>query len=168
VALIVAGIGLSAGCIGQDLFGVAILMTMVTTLLAPPLLVRSFRNPASGLRRAEQESEEKEEVFALDFPSPDIAEFLMQRLVRAFQREEFFVNRLQMDAETYQVRKDEISFTLSCKEGQIGVSVPSDQQYIARLMIYEELLSLSDLLEASKNMKSLDVMGAELLGSLFQ
>jgi len=168
VALIVAGIGLSTKCIGQDLFGVAILMTMITTLMAPPLLVRSFRSQASGLKHAEQEIEEKEEIFTLDFPSPDIAEFLMQRLVRAFQREEFFVNRLQMEAETYQVRKDDLSFTLSRTGGQISVSVPADQQYVARLMIYEELLSLSDLLEASKNMKSLDVMGAELIGSLFQ
>lgn len=168
VALIVAGIGLSTKCIGQDLFGVAILMTMVTTLLAPPLLVRSFRSQSSGLRQAEQEAEEKEEIFFLDFPSPDITEFLMQRLVRAFQREEFFVNRLQMETETYQIRKDEISFTLSREGGKIIVSVPAEQRYVARLMIYEELLSLSDLLEASKNMKNLNVMGAELIGSLFQ
>jgi Kef-type K+ transport system membrane component KefB len=168
VALIVAGIGLSTHCIEQDLFGVAILMTMLTTLLAPPLLVRSFRNQTSGLRHNVQEAAEKEVIFSLDFPSPDITEFLMQRLVRAFQREEFFVNRLQMETETYQIRKDDISFTLSRNGGQIGVSVPSDQQYVARLMIYEELLSLADLLEASKNMKSLDVMGAELVGSLFQ
>jgi Kef-type K+ transport system membrane component KefB len=168
VALIVAGIGLSTKCIGQDLFGVAILMTMITTLMAPPLLVRSFRSPLSGLKHAEQESEEKEETFTIDFPSPDIAEFLMQRLVRAFRREEFFVNRLHMEMEAWQVRKDDISFTLSRRNGQISVSVPPDQQYVARLMIYEELLSLSDLLEASKNMKSLDTMGAELIGTLFQ
>jgi len=167
VALIVAGIGLSTHCIGQDLFGVAILMTMVTTLLAPPLLVRSFRNQSSGLKHTEQEIEEKEEIFTLDFPSPDIAEFLMQRLIIAFRREEFFVNRLQMEAETYQVRKDDISFTLSREDGHIHVSVPADQQYVARLMVFEELLSLSDLLEASKNMKSLDVMGSELIGNLF-
>jgi len=167
VALIVAGIGLSTHCIEQDLFGVAILMTMITTLMAPPLLVRSFRSPASGLRHDMQEEEGKEVVFSVDFLSPDIAEFLMQRLVRAFRREEFFVNRLQMETETYQVRKDDISFTLSCEGQQIGVSVPSDQQYVARLMIYEELLSLSDLLEASKNMKGLNEMGSELIGNLF-
>jgi Kef-type K+ transport system membrane component KefB len=167
VALIVAGIGLSTQCIGKDLFGVAILMTMITTLMAPPLLVRSFRG-APGLKHAEQETGGKEETFALDFPSPDIAEFLMQRLVRAFQREEFFVNRLHMESETFQVRKDDISFTLLRTGGQISVSVPADQQHVARLMIYEELLSLSDLLEASKNMKNLNDMGAELLGTLFQ
>jgi Kef-type K+ transport system membrane component KefB len=167
VALIVAGIGLSTGCISQDLFGVAILMTMITTLLAPPLLVRSFRGP-TGLRHDAHAAEEKEIVFALDFPSPDIADFLMHRLVRAFRQEEFFVNRLQMENGTYQIRKDELSFTLTCTGSRISVSVPPDQQHIARLMIYEELLSLSDLLEASKNMKSLDLMGADLIGSLFQ
>jgi hypothetical protein len=141
-------------------------MTILTTMIAPPLLVRSFLGE-SGLKDHVQAEEEKEEVFTLEFPSMDIAEFLMQRLVRAFQREEFFVNRLHMAMEAYQVRKDDISFTLMREDGHITISVPSDQQYVARLMVFEELLSLSDLLEASKNMKSLDVMGSELIGSLF-
>lgn len=51
VALIVAGVGLSAGIVGPELFGVAILMTVATTVLAPILLVPLFRNAASGLRR---------------------------------------------------------------------------------------------------------------------
>ena len=166
VALIVAGIGLSSKAIGQDIFGVSILMTMLTTMIAPPLLVRSFRG-GSGLKDHVQAAEEKEETFSLDFPSPDIAEFLMQRLRRAFLREEFFVNRLHMEMEAWQVRKDDLSFTLTRDEGQITLSVPSDQQHIARLMVFEELLSLSDLLEASKTMQGLDVMGSELIGSLF-
>jgi len=166
VALIVAGIGLSSGAIGQDIFGVSILMTLLTTMIAPPLLVRSFEG-GSGLKDSVLAAEEKEETFALEFPSPDIAEFLMQRLRRAFLREEFFVNRLHMDIEAWQVRKDDLSFTLTRREGQITISVPSDQQHIARLMIFEELLSLSDLLEASKSMQRLDVMGSELIGNLF-
>lgn len=50
VALIVAGVGLAAGVIGSDIFGVAIMMTIVTTLLAPVLLVPAFRTSASGRR----------------------------------------------------------------------------------------------------------------------
>jgi len=166
VALIVAGIGLSSKAIGQDIFGVSILMTMLTTMIAPPLLVRSFKG-GSGLKDSALAAEEKEETFALEFPSPDIAEFLMQRLRRAFLREEFFVNRLHMEIEAWQVRKDDLSFTLTRREGEITISVPSDQQHIARLMVFEELLSLSDLLEASKSMQGLDVMGSELIGNLF-
>jgi Kef-type K+ transport system membrane component KefB len=39
VALIVAGVGLAHGVIGHDMFGVSIMMTLVTTVAAPPLLV---------------------------------------------------------------------------------------------------------------------------------
>lgn len=52
VALIVAGIGLSRGVIDSDLFGVSIMMTMITTLLAPIFLVPAFNVPGSGQVKA--------------------------------------------------------------------------------------------------------------------
>ncbi len=55
VALIVAGIGLSSGAIGRDIFGVAIFMTFVTTLMAPILLVPAFNRGGSGKRRRDGE-----------------------------------------------------------------------------------------------------------------
>ncbi|MSQ09912.1 MAG: cation:proton antiporter [Dehalococcoidia bacterium] len=50
VALIVAGTGLSSGLIDRQLFGVAVLITLLTTLPAPWLLERSFggKQAASG------------------------------------------------------------------------------------------------------------------------
>ena len=53
VALIIAGIGLTQGIIAQNLFGVSIMMTVITTLLAPILLIPLFRAEGSGLRRPE-------------------------------------------------------------------------------------------------------------------
>ena len=50
VALIIAGTGLSTGIIGQELFGVSILMTLVTTLIAPILLIPLFSRGGSGRR----------------------------------------------------------------------------------------------------------------------
>ncbi len=49
VALIIAGIGLSQGIIGQDLFGVSIMMTVLTTLIAPLALVPLFSKGGSGV-----------------------------------------------------------------------------------------------------------------------
>jgi Kef-type K+ transport system membrane component KefB len=43
VALIIAGMGLARGAIDTGLFGVVIMMTVVTTFLAPVLLVPAFR-----------------------------------------------------------------------------------------------------------------------------
>jgi hypothetical protein len=70
VALIVAGIGLTSGAIGQDIFGIAILMTLVTTLLGPLLLAGSFENPASGLRKPEDAAKSESKEIVLSFPSP--------------------------------------------------------------------------------------------------
>jgi len=59
VALIIAGIGLSHGIIGQELFGVSILMTVLTTLIAPTLLVPLFRSGGSGVRKVAREEQEQ-------------------------------------------------------------------------------------------------------------
>jgi Kef-type K+ transport system membrane component KefB len=50
VALIIAGVGLAEGIIGPALFGVSIMMTIITTLLAPMFLVPAFQAGGSGLR----------------------------------------------------------------------------------------------------------------------
>ena len=50
VALIMAGIGISKGIIGADLYGVAIMMTIITTAVAPPVLALSFRDGRPGVR----------------------------------------------------------------------------------------------------------------------
>ncbi len=50
VALIIAGIGLARGVIDQDIFGVTIMMTVVTTLIAPIVLVPLFKKGGSGRR----------------------------------------------------------------------------------------------------------------------
>lgn len=52
VALIVAGIGLSRGIVQETVFGVSIMMTLLTTVLAPLLLVPAFRLGGSGRRGA--------------------------------------------------------------------------------------------------------------------
>lgn len=55
VALIIAGIGLSKGVIGGELFGVTVFMTIVTTLMAPLVLQPLFSKDRSGMRSAFQE-----------------------------------------------------------------------------------------------------------------
>ena len=50
VALIVAGVGLAAGAISPEMFGVAVMMTFVTTLLPPILLVPLFQRGGEGTR----------------------------------------------------------------------------------------------------------------------
>ena len=52
VALIMGGVAVSQGIIGTQLFSVAIIMTIITTAVAPIFLARSFRSGTSGHRGA--------------------------------------------------------------------------------------------------------------------
>ncbi len=162
VALIVAGIGLASGAINKELFGAAIMMTMLTTLAAPPLLHLSLAG-GSGVRGAEPGDEERTRNIILEFPSFDIAEFLLHHLVRAFRDEEFFVYRLPVEETSYRIRKDELSFTLTQDGCRLDLTVLADGEDIARYIVLEELLSLKDLFEASGKIRSLDTMSAEVI-----
>ena len=57
VALIMASIGITEGLINNSLFGVTIMMTLVTTIVAPIALSQLFKNEKPGTRSAEQAAE---------------------------------------------------------------------------------------------------------------
>ena len=61
VALIIAGIGLTSGVIGQDIFGVVIVMTVVTTVVAPVFLIPAFRG-GSGLKNGDDQADDNQTV----------------------------------------------------------------------------------------------------------
>ncbi len=50
MALIIAGVGIAEGLIDTAIFGGSILMTIVTTMLAPIILVSAFEKGGSGLK----------------------------------------------------------------------------------------------------------------------
>ena len=167
VALIVAGIGLTSGAINQEIFGIAILMTLITTLLGPMLLTSSFDNPAPGLRHPEDVAKAQSRVIALSFATADMAEFVLGRIVRAFRNEEFYVYRLTPEALTYHIRKDEIFFILECEGRDIQLFTTAPHETIARLMVAEELLSLRSMLHMVEENGGLDSLEHSLVAGLF-
>ncbi len=86
VALIVAGIGLSRSLIDQNLYGISILMTLLTTIIAPVLLVRAFASGASGRRRPERRAvglPSMSQLPGLSIQVPaDLGQVLLDRLVQ--------------------------------------------------------------------------------------
>ncbi len=167
VALIVAGIGLTSGAIGQDVFGIAILMTVVTTLLGPILLSASFENPAPGLRHPDDVAKSQSTTLLLSFPSPDMADFMTSRIVRAFRQEEFYVFRLTPEERTYHIRKDDIFFILECEGRDIRLSAPARYETLARLMVAEEMLTLRSMLHVAQENGALNAMEQNLVAGLF-
>lgn len=107
VALIIAGIGLSAGVLSPEIFGVSVLMTLVTTMIGPPLLVRLFHSPVSGIRRAVAAVRISPPI-VYEFPTAETADLIAQKLLTVFSREGFFSHVLDPSGRIYQLRKNEV------------------------------------------------------------
>jgi Kef-type K+ transport system membrane component KefB len=167
VALIVAGIGLTSGAIGQDVFGIAILMTLVTTLLGPMLLAGSFENPASGLRKPGDAAKAESKEIVLSFPSPDMADFMRARIVRAFRQEEFYVYRLAPATPPSPLRKDEMFFTLEGEGDTVVLRVTAQYEALARLVVVEEMLALRSMLHMAQEGVNIESMEHDLVAGLF-
>jgi Kef-type K+ transport system membrane component KefB len=120
VALIVAGIGLSRHLIQENVFGVSIMMTLITTVVAPILLVPAFAG-GSGLRRPAQRGPDLPGVaalpgFELELP-PDLGEMMLNRLLKLARNagwaaalddaaEEIYLLRSGPDAAQIHLRSD--------------------------------------------------------------
>lgn len=167
VTLIVAGIGLSAGAIGQDMFGVAIMTLLIASIIAPPILIRSF-DGGSGLRnQMSVKTEEQGCNIRLSFPTGHITEFITARILQAFRNEEFYVHEMNLDEHIYQIRKEDITITLVQKDNLIELRTSSDNRQLASLIILEEMVELKDLFEGLDKIQSPDGLCEELASCLF-
>ncbi len=145
VALIVAGIGLAAGALTPDVFGVAILMTVLTTVAAPPMLVKLFNSDRSGLRHKAEEGTQESIRFA--FPSTTITEWILGKLEEIFQREGFFVHSLEHEREIVQARRDVDVINMWPEDTDIVFSCKSGELPLVKTAVYEVLAELKGTIQ---------------------
>jgi len=167
VSLIIAGMGLSAGIIDSSLFGVAIMMTIMTTLVAPPLLIAAFHGDA-GVRNPSRRIDHDECAYSIEFPSADIAEFVHARIIKAFHREDFFVHTLHDDVSHHQIRKDDIAASIILEQSIIKLVMNDRSEHIVRFIVLEELLAMEEVFESCKHVGGMQAMGTHLLNDLYR
>ena len=149
VALIIAGIGLAWGVLGPQEFGVAIMMTVLTTLLAPILLVKLFSNPASGTVK-EVETQERS-TYIFNFPSVEITELLFGKLLTAFGHDGFFVHALDHDGQDiYQLRQHDMVIELRCSECNVFFECEKQDEHIVNSAVFEVVTDMKKMLEGLK------------------
>lgn len=167
VTLIVAGVGLSAGAIGSDIFGVAIMTLLIASVIAPPILIKSFEGGAGLRSRLAVKAEEKGCHIELNFPSVHITSFIALRIRDAFRNEEFYVHELNIEEGIYQIRKEDISITLLHKEKKIELNTAQENTHLVSLIVMEELLELKDMLQSIEKLESPEGLCTELASCLF-
>ena len=158
VALIIAGIGLSAGFLTPEIFGIGILMTLVTTVVAPPALVGLFAPQAKGVRHPKASASHSREI-AFELSSPEVAEYILAKLVNEFRVEGFFTSLLSKEENIWEVVLDEVELSIRLSGHRILVQCTKEEEAMLMTAWMEVASQVNDLAKSiSKPMRS-DTMG---------
>jgi fructose-specific phosphotransferase system IIA component len=162
VALIIAGIGIAQGILDNQLFGVIILMTLITTLAAPPLLSASLKLPGTGTRKPVKEDDSASAVW--EFSSAEIAALVTDILLKEFRADGFFVQRMNRDEGLSQARKDNMVLVITEEERKVSIVTAKDDMPLVKTAVYEVILGLSDSIQKLKDSSDPQAMKRELAG----
>jgi Kef-type K+ transport system membrane component KefB/mannitol/fructose-specific phosphotransferase system IIA component (Ntr-type) len=152
VALIVAGIGLAAGVVGKEVFGVGVLMTLATTLCAPSLLLALLKSDKQGVRNPVDDNESEPIRFTL--PADDAIDIIRTRLLDVFEDDGFFVHAIDQQAGIYQMRKNDSIVTMRNEELDVIFDCSDKDRMFVRTAILEVISDLRRL--ASQLAKPID------------
>ena len=157
VALIIAGLGLSYGYLTQEIFGIGILMTLVTTVVAPPALVGLFRPKAKGVRHP-REAKNGSRPVVFELKSETIAALVYEKLLDEFRKEGFFTSLLSKEDSIWAVAMDDMELSLSRDRNVIRVEcTPAEEAMVmtAWMEVASEMNELARLI--SKPVRREDV-----------
>jgi fructose-specific phosphotransferase system IIA component len=161
VALIIAGIGISSGVLDNSLFGVIILMTLVTTLVAPPLLSASLKLHGDGTRKPAKTNDSV--VSEWDFYSDEIADLVVDILLKDLKAEGFYVQMMNIDEGLSQARKDDISLSITESESVVTIETSIMDMPFVKTAVFEVMLQLNETIQKLKNSSAPQEMKQGLL-----
>ena len=144
VALIIAGLGLSAGYLSQEIFGIGIMMTLITTMVAPPGLVALFKSKKKGVRNPKPSTDGSR---AVEFELSDVgvAEIMMGKLLHEFRNEGFFVTCLSQADHIWDVAIDAIEISVRRDENKIRFECTPAEEAIVMTVWMEVVSQINDL-----------------------
>lgn len=158
VALIIAGIGLSAGFLTQEIFGIGIMMTLITTVVAPPALVGLFTPKAKGVRHPKASASDSRET-SFELSSPEVADYILTKLVAEFRTEGFFTSLLSKEENIWEVVMDDMEMSIRRSGNKILVQCTETEEAMLMTAWMEVASQVNDLAKSiSKPMRS-DAMG---------
>ena len=157
VSLVIAGLGLSSGYLTQEIFGIGIPMTLVTTVVAPPALVGLFAPKAKGVRHPKQAEDNAREI-CFELGSEDVARLMLERLVGEFREEGFFTTLLSREDSIWEFAMDDMEITIRRDECNICVSCTPAEEAIVMTAWMEVASAMNDLARSiSKPIRRQDV-----------
>jgi len=157
VALIIAGLGLSSGYLTQEIFGIGILMTLVTTVVAPPALVGLFAPKAKGVRHPKASMIDSRPV-TFELASVDVAKLMLSKLTQELRNEGFYICELSKVDDIWNAAMDDVEFSIQRTDAIISVSCTPAEEAMVMTAWMEVASQMNDLARSiSKPVRREDV-----------
>lgn len=163
VTLIIAGIGITAGILDEQLFGIIIMMTLLTTLVAPPILNFSLNLSGKGTRK-DSKSDNMESV-TWDFGSEEIADLVVDTLLKDLKAEDFYVQMMNIDDGLSQARKGDVALSITEEEHLVTVESTKEDIGFVKQAMYEVILELHEKIAKLRKSTNPEKMKEDLQAS---
>ena len=127
------------------------MMVLISTLFAPLLLEKTLKIRKKGTK----ETKEIEEVVAVSYnlPSHEHSEILVKYIIQYFRKEEFFVNKKELDTSIYQIRKENVFIKFFYHPVQIIFKTTKNDVVYVHTIVNEAFFKLFDIIESLKKIK---------------
>ncbi len=171
VALIIAGIGATVmmningktvPVLDSELFGVAIIMTLMTTLVSPPLLALVLGIKRTGVRK--EISDTRSVHTRYSFPSEVLSDFILRMLIDNFRREGFRHSAVDREGGLTHFRRESKTFTLQITGNEFDFESHPADVTIIRTVMYETLVELYRSLGELKQMATPGDLSSAVIG----
>ena len=161
VALIIAGIGLSSGIIPPDAFSVVVVMTIISTLIAPSIFARMMDRDEEVLRKPPRIKSDKKQI-TYEFPNRETAELLLTKIITAFKNEGFFVNLLDIRRHLYGIRKEDSFITMQFSPKKIIFDCRAEDVPFIHTLFYESLAHLQRTMRQLQSLTDREEIGKKI------
>ncbi len=131
----------------QEIFGIGILMTLVTTVVAPPALVGLFAPKAKGVRHPKPNRDGSRNV-SFEMGSAAVAQVMIGKLVAELRNEGFFLSELSHEDHIWAAALDDIEFTIRRDGAVICFTCTPAEEAMVMTAWMEVVSQMNDLARA--------------------
>ncbi len=150
VGLIIAGIGLANGFLNEAVFAAVVIMVVVNTLAAPPLLVKLFAKDVAGTRRQPPAADRTRTDVAFAFPTVQMADFVVSNISDVFEHDGFFVHTLHHDRQIHQLRRETTVIDFTVEGSKVIFNCRGDDVPLVNTAMHEALAALESAIRGMK------------------
>ncbi len=159
VALIIAGIGstvmmtvdgVKVPIINSELFGVCIIMTLLTTVAAPPMLSAVLAVKKKGVRKEILNSDSVHMVYQLS--SETIRDFVIRIMQENFRRDGFRHSNMVSDGGIISFRRGSVVFSLTVENNTLNFESDANEAVLIKTIMYETFIEIHQTMEELRNL----------------